>query len=318
MSEASSKFERQIQRIHELIEESNAQVEWNDHIPDPDNLAQPRQIDVTIKRDGKLTLVECRIHKSKQDVNWIEEIIGRRASLRANAVIAVSASGFTKGAIQKADKFGIILRDILSLSEDEIRRWGKKTQIWLTFYEYTKIQIVFIFTNLIQSRIDLNAILAYLKNNPDKFYGMFEVISNTLDEKSIKGKKATITASLTPKEIEINGFVPKSIEFTASIRSREKQLNIPSVVVYDSPLVDALERNVFIEAVDLGEFEITQSSNNVAMTVDLTPVEIPPNCQFRFVNFDFQRPVTMNGIRILGLPKLEIPVEKMQLGLQFV
>ena len=78
MSEVSKKFERQIQRIHELIEESDAQVEWNDHIPDPDNPDQPRQIDVTIKRDGKLTLVECRIHKNKQDVKWIEELMGRR------------------------------------------------------------------------------------------------------------------------------------------------------------------------------------------------------------------------------------------------
>ena len=121
MSEASDKFERQIQIIHELIEETDAKVEWNDHIPDPDNPDQPRQIDVTIKKDGKLTLVECRFHKSKQNVKWIEELIGRRASLKADAIIAVSASGFTKGAIIKAEKYGVILRDILSLTEDEIR-----------------------------------------------------------------------------------------------------------------------------------------------------------------------------------------------------
>ncbi len=79
--EKSEKFERQIERIHKLIEGPGSQVTWNDRIPDPDNEDQPRQIDVTIRRDGKLTLVECRIHRQKQDVSWIEEIIGRKASL---------------------------------------------------------------------------------------------------------------------------------------------------------------------------------------------------------------------------------------------
>ena len=104
------KFERQIWRLHELLEQPGSEVTWNDHLPDPDNPSQPRQIDVTIRRDGKLTLVECRIHNDRQDVQWIEELIGRRLSFRADAVIAVSASGFTKGAILKAKSFGKIGR----------------------------------------------------------------------------------------------------------------------------------------------------------------------------------------------------------------
>src|SRR5206468_1211682 len=98
----SEKFEQQISRIHQLIEQAGSEVTWNDDLPDPDNPSQPRQIDVTIRRDGKLTLVECRIHRERQDVKWIEELIGRRVSLHADAVIAVSFSGFTKGAILKA------------------------------------------------------------------------------------------------------------------------------------------------------------------------------------------------------------------------
>src|SRR5437764_13291010 len=97
----SEQFERRIERIHRLLEQE-AVVTWNDRIPDPDNPNQPRQIDITIRPDGKLGMVECRLHKSRQDVKWIEEIIGRRASLRANAAIAVSASGFTDGARAKA------------------------------------------------------------------------------------------------------------------------------------------------------------------------------------------------------------------------
>jgi hypothetical protein len=39
-------------------------------------------------------MVECRQHQSPQDVQWIEELIGRRVSLPADSAIAVSSSGF--------------------------------------------------------------------------------------------------------------------------------------------------------------------------------------------------------------------------------
>lgn len=79
---AHKKFERQIERIHQLLEAEGATVTWDDRIPDPDSPSQPRQIDVSIRRDGKLTRVECCIHKEPQDVTWIEELMGRRTSLR--------------------------------------------------------------------------------------------------------------------------------------------------------------------------------------------------------------------------------------------
>jgi hypothetical protein len=61
-------LERQIRRIHELLEHSDAEVTWNDHVPDPDNPSQLRQIDVTIRWHGKFTIVECRLSRARQDV----------------------------------------------------------------------------------------------------------------------------------------------------------------------------------------------------------------------------------------------------------
>jgi len=109
---ASEVFEQKIHRIHAMLEGSGADVTWNDHIPDPDNPTQKRQIDITIRRGKHLTLVECRLHQSPQDVNWIEELMGRRQSLIADAVIAVSSSGFTAGALSKAQRYGVIARDL--------------------------------------------------------------------------------------------------------------------------------------------------------------------------------------------------------------
>ena len=119
MSKEPKEFEQRIRRLHELIEGSGAEVTWDDRLPDPDNPSQPRHIDVTIRRDGFLTLMECRLHKERQDVKWIEELMGRRISLQAANVIPVSSSGFTGGAIKKAAAYGVALRDLRDLTPEE-------------------------------------------------------------------------------------------------------------------------------------------------------------------------------------------------------
>src|SRR5690348_7606553 len=112
MMKEPNAMEQQVERIKQLLEPDGSTIVWNDKIPDPDNPKQLRQIDVSIRRDGKLTHVECRLHADPQDVGWIEELIGRRVSLEADAMIAVSSSGFTEGAILKANKHGIMLRNL--------------------------------------------------------------------------------------------------------------------------------------------------------------------------------------------------------------
>jgi hypothetical protein len=52
-------------------------------------------------------------------------------------LIAVSASGFTKGAVKKAEAQGIILRTVHTLSEQEIRDWGRVTNVEIIYYEFT-------------------------------------------------------------------------------------------------------------------------------------------------------------------------------------
>jgi len=141
VSKQSVAFEQEIHRLHELVDGSAADVTWNDHIPDPDNPQQPRQIDITIRRDGALTIVECRLHKSRQGVKWIEELIGRRSSLRAASAIAVSASGFTRGAIQKAKSFGIFLRDLKELTTRDIEQWGCLIAMRVYYYEFQNLEL---------------------------------------------------------------------------------------------------------------------------------------------------------------------------------
>ena len=118
---------------------SHADVTWNDHIPDPDNPTQLRQIDITIRRDGELTIIECRLSRRRQDVKWIEELRGRRESLGAQTIIAVASAGFTVGAQKKAARFGVLLRDLRQLSDEEIQSWGDRVALKLYYYHYADV-----------------------------------------------------------------------------------------------------------------------------------------------------------------------------------
>jgi hypothetical protein len=142
----SDLFEQRIHRIHELIEGFDAEVTWNDRIVDPDQPSRRRQIDITVKRHDRLTLIECRLHGSPQDVKWIEELIGRRQSLGAHEVIAVSASGFTKGAVAKASRYNILIRDLRKLSDEEVREWGRSISLTLYFFAYSDIVLTLTFS----------------------------------------------------------------------------------------------------------------------------------------------------------------------------
>jgi len=315
----SEKFERQIERIHRLIEGSaGSQVVWNDSIPDPDNEDQPRQIDVTIRRDDKLTLVECRIHKDKQDVQWIEELVGRRASLRADAVVAVSASGFTEGAVKKAHAFGIILRDLLSLTEEEISAWGRVSKVSLTFYEYTAVELLFWTHNRVWPVNIVDKIQEFFTQNPREFYGVFEKASELLDEQAPKGQPPAIWMDVgfnTPWSVE--GCIIDGVSFQANVRTVNREIATPAVVLYDAPEKGKSEREVSIELTELENFEITKSANNVMIAVDLSSVQTPRNCHFRFVNVHLDRP-RRGGLVLLGLPKFRVALENVMIGVRHV
>jgi hypothetical protein len=145
---------------------SGAEVTWDDSLPDPDNPSQPRQIDVTIRRDGFLTLVECRLHKGRQDVKWIEELMGRRISLQAANVIAVSSSGFTEGANKKAAAYGVALRDLRDLTPKEVANWGCTIEMKIYYYEYEGLNLVVLFRESNIAGIDYQKLTEELKVYP--------------------------------------------------------------------------------------------------------------------------------------------------------
>jgi hypothetical protein len=313
----SEKFEQQIRRLHELLEQPGSEVTWNDHLPDPDNPSQPRQIDVTIKRDGKLTLVECRIHNDRQDVQWIEELIGRRLSFRADAVIAVSASGFTKGAILKAKSFGIILRDFSTLTEEEISAWGHLTHVSLTFHQFREVALTYRFSPDQLGNLNVDQVEESLRSTPNHLYRVLDFVARLAEEANPpKDMACVLDAEIGEEGLRIANRPVMRIGVHASVLRRETAVRIPSVVAYDAPSVQGIDRQAFVEKVDLGEFEITSSANEVIALVDLSAIEAPVDAKLYSVNLEFDRVVRMRGLEIITPPKFRIQLRDLLLRIR--
>jgi len=86
-----------------------------------DDNGVPREVDILLETrvhgmDMRIA-IECRGRTAKDDIKWIDELIGKYSDLGANGVnkiVAVSQSGFSKGAQKKAAEN---LIDTLTLQE---------------------------------------------------------------------------------------------------------------------------------------------------------------------------------------------------------
>jgi len=85
-----------------------------------------RELDILVRHrenTNQRLLVECRDHKRKQNVQWIDELEGKASRLRFNHVIAVSSSGFTKPAVAEGRERGIVTLHVREAEELDWADW---------------------------------------------------------------------------------------------------------------------------------------------------------------------------------------------------
>lgn len=100
-------------------------------VKSPDHLVSAtgaiREVDVSIRgkvgHNTVLIVCECRDRRAKADEPWIEQLVEKRRTIRADKLIAVSRSGFTKSAMIKAAQCGISARTITELDLGQVREW---------------------------------------------------------------------------------------------------------------------------------------------------------------------------------------------------
>ncbi|WP_170565938.1 restriction endonuclease [Ruegeria atlantica] len=295
-------FEKRIGRIYSLLNR-DAAVTWNKTIPDPDYPDQNRQIDIEVERpDGLVVHIECRHRSRPQDVQWIEALIGRRESLKADAIVGVSSSGFTKPALAKAKRFGVFLRNLNDISDREVQGWGRRTKLSLHFARIIETALAFIVPRSMEGSIDPVDIL------------------NALDERGILDDlvRGHVLKAYARKNLD----TPHLLEAKATIDANDKvlaELGLHELLVLSRLKVEYFSKKA--EAVGFFEFtepsqsqsealvedfsphgtEVTSSGDCFATHLDLSKIECPDGCVHipDFI-FDMSAPMRMDNVTISG------------------
>jgi Restriction endonuclease len=286
MNDCSDALERQVARIYELLERSPEAVTWDDHIPDPDNPEQLRQIDVTIRRDDKLILVECRLSRKPQNVKWIEELIGRRQSLGAEAIIAVASAGFTKGAKLKAARHGVVLRDLCELTDDDIASWGRRVCLTLYYCQYSDICFAVGFPSGSAAKVDPVSVVQELRSH-EIVQSLFNAVAEQLDTLKLLAANDTRTHAFRikvgPEGVRLSGEPVLEIEIRGKGKLASRPISAARTLRYGSPEEPARMRGVTVEQFTLGETIIVHEEEKISMEIDLTDAQLPALSQVRFI-----------------------------------
>ncbi len=119
-----SELLQHLTRILESVPGSDAVVLSPTHLVDSSGVR--REIDVLIEEEQRghplRTMVECRNHKRKVGIGYIEQLVTKRDDLQCQCVHVVSRAGFTAGAVAKAKLHGVFLS---TLSETEDPLWAQ-------------------------------------------------------------------------------------------------------------------------------------------------------------------------------------------------
>ncbi len=304
-----NRFERLIAHLHVLSECPEVKVSTNVRVSDPDNPGQSREIDVVIQRDGLTTYVECRLRKGKQDVKWIEELIGRRTSLRVDRVLGVSASGFTEGAIRKARAYGIAIRDLRTLSRSEVLKWGKRSAISIKWLHMEPLSICLLLNPEEAYRVTYHQVFAALRS-PDTLYAILERIKHALPEDRLIIGETVSFHDFINVEVAAGSCLIRRAEVMLTSWLSEELVDFVSVRAYGDAIQHLDERDVQLgDAPRLG-ITLGRAADNFSILFQQRMQEPPTNAMLYRLSLSFDHPVVFKCITSLNkgeiLPDLRL------------
>jgi hypothetical protein len=298
-------FEQRVARIIKQLAAEGWEVAQDSHIPDPDNPAQPRQIDVTLRRGEKLVHVECRHHAKPQDTPWIETLIGRRISLNATSVIGVSSSGFTKGAVLKAKAHGIFLHQIDEITLASLKSWGTKTRVRFAYYEIFDPALLLVLDGE-PERMQQELLCAWMSKErlTDRIFNdlRYELVKNNYFHYPY-----SFMYTLEAHQLDLHGQRVKFVKVRASINQYWRELSLPAVFSYQDVSHNP-DIRAQVEASRDGGSEIIKAGSKIAVQIDMSDMPKPPvNSMFAgTIDFHARRPTQVPDVTIIGSPEHEI------------
>lgn len=123
MPKRTNEFQTFILKIYQQMSSKNDKVTESAMIRERGD-GTPREIDILVESrifgvNIKIA-IECRGRKNKDDIEWIDGLIGKYRDLGINRIVAVSNSGFSQSALKKAADNNI---DTLTLKEALATDW---------------------------------------------------------------------------------------------------------------------------------------------------------------------------------------------------
>lgn len=116
MPKRSNEFQRLIRRIYSQVAPAGATVEESAILHERGS-GTAREVDVLVEvvtADVPVRMaVECRDRGRPADVEWVDQLIGKFRDLSVHRVVAVSRSGFTVAAAEKAKSNNIETRTLV-------------------------------------------------------------------------------------------------------------------------------------------------------------------------------------------------------------
>ncbi|SLJ83472.1 restriction endonuclease [Psychrobacter sp. DAB_AL43B] len=263
-------FEKIVSRIVSIMVDSGSEVVWNDKIPDPDNLKQMRQIDISINHNGLKSHIECRHHSAPQDVKWIEELIGRKLSLEAFTMVAVSSSGFTEGATKKAETHGIFLHTLTEHSSELAHTWGRRSKLEIGYYGFYPLDIHLVFNELPKANLQEVVNAFRVKND------FIDTIFNKL-KYAINGNEEVKDF---PYDLQVEGYagcmdlLDRSIEkfkIKATTYFMKEVVELPSLMTFSQSSHDYQDL-ARVERSDVHNSEMIFAGSRVKIQIDITKI----------------------------------------------
>lgn len=128
MPARSNEFQRIVKYIYEQISDG-ATVTESGMLRERDGTE--REVDILIEWKFAGTdlqmAVECRDYTRQQNIQWVDQLIGKYKDLKVNKIIAVSSSKFYLPAKRKAGEHGI---EVITVNEALTKDWRAEIERW--------------------------------------------------------------------------------------------------------------------------------------------------------------------------------------------
>lgn len=136
MPKRSNEFQKLVADMYKMTEGMGAEVEESALIKERSSGAD-REVDILISgqfagTDVKIA-IECRDRAKTDTVEWIDGLVGKYQDLPISKIVAISNSGFSKAAVEKAESHDI---ELITVEEAENIDWAMSLALEGTVYHH--------------------------------------------------------------------------------------------------------------------------------------------------------------------------------------